>query len=105
MCYSYPIKNASRGNKNKKNRGIDYGMDNEDILKRQCKKVEDEINAIKEKKLGRVGNIFKIKEIINGPKKGSQEPCAVRDPVSDDIVFSSEEIKRVTLDCVNNLYK
>ena len=76
----------------------------EDILRRQCQKIEDQINEIKGKKLGRVGSIFKIKEMINGPKKGSQDPTAVRHPITDDIIVSSEEIKSVTLDyCIQNL--
>ena len=75
-----------------------------DILGMQCKRIEDQINDIKDKKLGRVGNVFKIKESITGPKKGSQEPTAVRHHTSGDLVVSAEEIKRVTLEyCVNNL--
>ena len=59
---------------------------------------------MRDKKLGRVGNIFKMKEIINGPKKGGQEPTAVRHPTSGDMVMSTEEIKRVTLlYCFKNL--
>ena len=39
-----------------------------------------------------------------GPKKGTQEPTAVRHPVSGDMVVANEEIKRVTLEyCVENL--
>ena len=42
--------------------------------------------------------------MINGPKKGSQEPTAVIDPKNGDIVVSNEEIKCVTLQyCVKNL--
>ena len=59
---------------------------------------------MRDTKLGRVGNIFKMKEIINGPKKGGQELTAVRHPTSGDMVVSTEEIKRVTLEyCVKNL--
>ena len=45
-----------------------------------------------------------MKEMINGPKKGGQEPTAVRHPVTGDMVVSNEEIKRVTLEyCAKNL--
>ena len=67
-------------------------------------KIEDQITELKQQKLERVGSIFKIKESINGPKKGNQDPTAVKHPITNDIVVSSEEIKRVTLDyCVKNL--
>ena len=48
--------------------------------------------------MGRVATIFKMKENISGPKKGGQEPTAVRHPSNGDMVVSTEEIKRVTLE-------
>ena len=66
--------------------------------------MEGEILKIKSQKLGRVGAIFKMKEVVNGPKKGGQEPSAIKDPKTGDLVVSSEEIKKVTLAyCVDNL--
>ena len=92
------------GKKKKCDTDKSEGVKDEDILRGQCKQIEDKIMEMKEKKLGRVGNIFKIKESINGSKKGSQDPPAVRHPVTDDIVVSNEKIKRVILDyCVQNL--
>ena len=79
-------------------------LDEKEILSKQSKIIEDQINELKEKRLGRVGTIFKMKEMINGPKKGGQELTAVRHPVSGEMVVSTEEIKRVTLEyCVKNL--
>ena len=79
-------------------------LDEKEILTKQSKIIEDQIKELKEKRLGRVGTIFKMKEMINGPKKGGQELTAVSHPVSGEMVFSTEEIKRVTLEyCVNNL--
>ena len=73
----------------------------EDILREQSKQIEDQINKVKEQKLGRIGSIFKIKEGIIGPKKGSQVTTAVRHPDNGDMVVANEEIKRVTLEyCV-----
>ena len=78
--------------------------DDLDLLKRQSQKIENEILRIKSQKLGRTGNIFKMKEVITGPKKGNQEPTAIRDPNDGELVVSNEEIKKVTLDyCVQNL--
>ena len=48
-----------------------------DLLKRQSEKIENEVLKIKSKYLGRVGNVFKMKEVITGPKKGGQEPSAL----------------------------
>ena len=54
--------------------------------------------------MGRVATIFKIKENISVPKKGGQEPTAVRHPSNGVMVVSTEEIKCVTLEyCVKNL--
>ena len=82
---------------NKKKANKPEEMKDEDILRKQCKQIEDKINEVKEKK-GRVGSIFKMKECILGPKKVTQEPTAVRHPESGDIVVGNEEIKRVTLE-------
>ena len=75
-----------------------------ELLKRQSGKIEEQINLIKSQKHGRAGNVFKMKEAINGPKKKTQEPSAVKDPTTGELVVSSEEIKKVTLKyCVENL--
>ena len=77
---------------------------NKDLIKKQSKRIEEEVIRIKSLKLGRVGNVFKMKEVITGPKKGSQVPTAIKDPNTGDMVVSNEEIKNVTLAyCVANL--
>ena len=39
-------------------------------------------------------------------KKGGQVPTAIKDPNSDDLVVSNEQIKKITLAyCVENLTK
>ena len=78
----------------------------EELIKRQSKKIEEEILKVKSQKLGRVGMVFKMKELVNGPKKGGQEPTAIRHPKTNELVVANEEIKKVTLDyCVDNLTK
>ena len=48
------------------------------------------LNKVKE------GTMFKLKIRLGGPKKGGQEPMAIRDPNTNDLVVSTEDIKRVT---------
>ena len=76
----------------------------EELIKRQSERIESEILSIKSQNLGRVGMVFKMKEIVNGPKKSCQEPTAIRDPKNGNLVVANEEIKKVTLNyCVDNL--
>ena len=87
-----------------KEKGVTEEVANKDLIKKQSKRIEEEVIKIKSQKLGRVGNIFKMKEVITGPKKGSQVPTAIRNPATGDLVVSNEEIKNVTLAyCVANL--
>ena len=79
---------------------------NEELLRKQSSKIENEILRIKSMNLGRTGNVFKMKEVINGPKKGSQAPTAIKHPISGELIVANEEIKNVTLAyCVDNLTK
>ena len=53
---------------------------------------------------GRAGNVFKMKTKISGSKKEVQEPNAINNPKTGELITDAEEIKKVTLDyCVNNL--
>ena len=59
---------------------------------------------IKSSKIGRVGNIFKIKTYLVGPKKAGQEASSIRDPTSSELIVATSEIEKVTLKyCVENL--
>ena len=103
----------TRLNKNKRIRKVAPAKvieDEEDLdrnlIMKESKRIEEEILKIKSQNLGRVGNIFKMKEIINGPKKGEQVPTAIREPNNGDLIVANEEIKKVTLAyCVDNLTK
>ena len=46
-----------------------------------------------------------MKEIVSGSKKGPQEPHAVKDANTDELVVASTEIKRVTLNHCMNTFK
>ena len=74
------------------------------LLKEQGDKLEKEINEIKLQGRGRLTRIFKMKQKVLGSKKTSQEPSAIRDPASGDLLVASADIKRSTLQyCVNSL--
>ena len=48
-----------------------------EILKKQNDIIEESINKIKSKRFGRQISVFKMKDIIAGPKKAKQEAHAV----------------------------
>ena len=48
-----------------------------EVLKKQTEFIEEAINKIKSRKLGRQVSVFKMKEIIAGSKKPKQEANAV----------------------------
>ena len=76
----------------------------ENLLKRQADRLENAINNIKEKKLGRAGSIYKMKAEIVGHKKAQEEASAIRDPTSNELIVAKERINEVTLEyVVNNL--
>ena len=58
-------------------------MDSEEnvreLMRRQYDQLKDEINKLKENKYGRITNVFKMREIVAGPKKAPQEAHAVID--------------------------
>ena len=64
---------------------------------KESKRVEEEILKVKSQNLGKAGSIFKIKQVIKGPKKGGQGPTAMRDPNNGKLIVNNEQIKNVTL--------
>ena len=107
--YQDKIKFASFGKtkiKNVKKNCTEGGKTPLDIIKKQATKIEKEINNIKDLKGGRCGKIFKMGEVIAGPRISQQEAHAIRDTTSGELVVSPEEIKRVSLDhCLDVLKK
>ena len=75
-----------------------------EILQSQSKRLEDEINDIKKTGAGRTTRIFRLKQKIVGNRKVGQEPTAIKDPDSGDLLVSSHDINKTSLDyCVKNL--
>ena len=84
------------------------GLDSEELIRalrrKQYDDMEEEINKIKLAKYWPSTNVFKMKEIVAGPKKSQQEPHAVKDAETEELVVGTEEIKKVTLKhCINSL--
>ena len=42
--------------------------------------------------------IYKLKNVINGPKVEALEPTAINDPITGELITDNEEIKRVSLE-------
>ncbi len=75
-----------------------------ELLEKQIEKVEEEIKKICSESNGRLNTIFKMKEMIEGPRKNSQEAQAVTDPSNGELVVSGSEIRRVGLEyCLETL--
>ena len=62
------------------------------------------MEALKKTKLGRVGQIMKMRSIVAGPKKKGQEAIALKDSRSGELVVSTSEIKRVTTEYCQDLF-
>ena len=68
------------------------------------KKVDSEINEIKKASHGQLTRVFKMRNKITGGKKQGQEPSAIRDPETENLLVESSSIKAATLKyCINNL--
>lgn len=63
----------------------------------QAKKMEEEISKITSSNRGHCGKVFKMREVVVGSKKNHQEAQVIKDPTTGDLVTSSNEIKKVTL--------
>ena len=59
----------------------------------QSRQIEEEINRVKMIRHGRRAKIFKMKEIVSGPKKGKQDAHPVTH-IKGELLFSNEEIKK-----------
>ena len=81
-------------------------LKDEELLRKQAMAIEEEIRKVKAETKGKVGRVYAMKKIVNGSKNEAQEPVAIKDPSTNQLVVSPEEIKKVTLKyCVDNLRK
>ena len=85
-------------------REISDNDDPKELLAKQSKKIEDEIRSIKDDVNGRVGRVFRMRDMIKGSKKSGQEAHAIRDNKTKEVIVNHELIKERTLEYnVNNL--
>ena len=78
------------------------------LLELQRIDIEKEVKNVKETIIqkGRSAAIYKLFDNVNGSKKMGQDPVAMVDPVSKQLVFDPSEIKQVSLKyCTNLLQK
>ena len=68
------------------------------LSKKEMAKLEEHINKIVTGSNNRCGNVFKMKNMVEGSKKSGQEAQAIKDPKTGDLVVASSEIKKVTLE-------
>ena len=81
-------------------------ISDEELLRKQSSKIEEDIVNIQRGKIGRVGQVYQMMKFLNGDKKEGQKPVAIKDPETKQLVVAPEDIKKVTLKyCVNNLTK
>ena len=84
--------------------GLDTKEKVKELRKKQYNDMEEEINNLKKAKFGRATNVHKMKEKVTGSKKAAQEPHAILDVETDELVVNNETIKKVTLKhCLNAL--
>ena len=78
-----------------------------DIIENENYSIEEvmeKVQKVEESGQGRVGQIFKMKEIAGGPRKSGMEPHAIEDPNTKELLVANNDIKRATLEyCANNL--
>ena len=78
--------------------------ENKETIRKESKKIEEQVQALKKTKLGRVGQVLKLREAISGPKKKAQEAIALQDSRTGELVVSTSEIKRVTTEYCQDLF-
>ena len=68
------------------------------LVRKQTVNIENKIMKIKKSGKGRCGKVFEMRDVVAGPKKKGQDAQAIKDPKTGNMVVSSSEIKRVTLE-------
>jgi len=61
----------------------------DELLKEQSRQIEEEILSVKDDSKGKVGRVFAMNKKLTGGKKQAQEPVAVRDPDTDELVTAA----------------
>ena len=112
------IKHSTLGKtklKTKKNQEKKQSQDNEPtdeehaklLMRKQTEKIESSIlKVVTSSKRGDCGQLFKMRDIVEGPRKAGQEAQAVVDSRSGELVVASSAIQRASLEyCIDTLKK
>ena len=76
------------------------------LKRKQSERIEKHVKQIRELKQGRCTEVFKMREIIVGPKKSGQEATAIKDFRTGELIVNKNEIKKSSLEyCLSVLTK
>ena len=76
------------------------------LIRKQSERIEAEIQRVMSTKLSGCGQLFKMRDVVAGPKKAGQDAQAVVDSRSGDLVVAGSAIKKASLEyCLDTLEK
>ena len=76
------------------------------LMRKQSQRIESEILKVTSSKMGRCGELFKMRDVVAGPKKAGQDAQAVIDSRSGELVVASSAIQKASLEyCLDTLEK
>ena len=77
----------------------------EALIKKQSRRIEEELSELRNVKGGRTIQVFKLLEKIRGPKKPPQEASAIMDEKTKEVFVSPDEIKNASLKYCKDVLK
>ena len=76
------------------------------LMRKQSEKIENAIMKVTSSKIGGCGQLFKMRDLVEGPRRPGQEAQAVVDSRSGELVVASSAIQQASLDyCLDTLRK
>ena len=67
-------------------------------MRRATNKIEEAIQSVTAEKYGGCSKLFKMRDIVDGPRKAGQEAAAVEDSRTGELVVASSAIKKASLE-------
>ena len=91
--------NSSKPNRSSKeeNNALDDEEKAKQLLECQTKRLDNEINKVKETGLNKAGRIFQISKIIKGLDKNVSKATSVKDPSTGALIVDKEDIKKTNI--------
>ena len=76
------------------------------LMRKQSEKIENAILKVTSSKVKGCGPLFKMRDVVQGPRKAGQEAHAVVDSRSGELVVATSAIQKASLEyCLDNLKK